>query len=58
MESRTHMQRRMDAVLSLKNNITASRVGPASPVYLTNWLPTPLGLALGSQNSSILGLWP
>eukprot|EP00072_Mus_musculus_P056342 XP_006539113.1 PREDICTED: cilia- and flagella-associated protein 74 isoform X6 [Mus musculus] len=25
MESRTHMQRRMDAVLSLKNNITASR---------------------------------
>lgn len=65
MESRKHMQRRMDAVLALKNNITASRVGGASPLgYLgpntnlsgtSNQLAIPWVLLLGARIILSLG---
>lgn len=33
MESREHLRRRMDAVLALKKNITANRVGARTRIW-------------------------
>lgn len=63
MESRKHMQQRMDAVLALKNNITASRVGMSPPPGhvgprtslsgIANQQATPWGLLLGVRLLSL-----